>query len=183
VLKVNPLGDNLQVIITAEYNYFNDWMAFASWYSLSKNVPDAAVTVACKPPDVIKKQVFSWPKKCGVPFVFTDEPQGKEPALVMPCGIMAIREFDQSTVDYFNVHPWAKPENEICSQPQEDRFLPFVDPRGGFGNFVVSDWIDTLECPFPWADRFMTHSAGANEVRILKLWKQLAQVYATVSRG
>lgn len=164
-------GDGVKLCAVVPYNYANDWMLFALWYSMQKNLPDAELIIKCKSPKKMDRQYFSWCKKCNVAFGFGEEAEG----ILVPPDIIMIRELPEGTK--------ANDINSICSNCTDEAFTPFVSYGKGFGNFVTADWINTMECPFSWADRFMTALASANEVRILKLWKQLSPIYANVSRG
>lgn len=164
-------GDGMKFNAVVDYTYANDWMLFALWYSMQKTLPDAELIINCIPPKKIERQFFSWCKRCNVSFAFGDKGQG----IAVPPDIIMIRELQEGVE--------VKDINHVCSVCKDDKFTPFVSYGTGFGNFVTSDWINTVECPFLWADRFMTASAGANDVKVLKLWKQLNPMYATVSRG
>lgn len=164
-------GDGLKFQAIVDYTYANDWMLFALWYSMQKTLPDAELIINCKLPKKIERQLFSWCKRCSVTFSFGETVDG----IVVPSDIIMIRELPEGTE--------VKDIKSICSDCRDDKFTPFVSYGIGFGNFVMADWINTVECPFSWADRFMTALAGANEVKILKLWKQLSPIYATLSRG
>ncbi len=176
-MLINHLGNNLNILIKCNYSYAHDWMAFACWYSLDKFLPDAKVIIACTPTDV-KEQVFTWPKRVGVPM---RRNLVERPVLVLDCDTVIIR--DLVDVKYLNEAGQIMNGQEIISEANSEDFTPFVSYKNGCGNFVTAQWINTTECPFPWADRFMTHSATINEVKVLKLWKQLCTTYATVSRG
>lgn len=41
----------------------------------------------------------------------------------------------------------------------------------------MADWINRDECPFPYADKFV-NKACANEIQILRLWKQMNALLA-----
>lgn len=164
-------GDGMKFCATVDYTYANDWMLFALWYSMQKHLPDAELVINCVPPKKIERQFFVWCKRCKVPFSYVNAFNG----IAVPPEIIMVRGFPEGTE--------VKDINDVCSDCRKDLFTPFVSYREGFGNFVTMDWINTMECPFPWADKFMTTLAGVNEVGILKLWKQLGPVYANVSKG
>lgn len=167
-------GNGMKFNAVVEYTYANDWMLFALWYSMQKTLPDAELIINCISPKKLERQFFSWCKRCNVIFSFGESGAGVAGIAVKPAIIM-IREMEEGL--------GISDINSVCSNCRDDKFTSFVSYGIGFGNFVTADWINTMECPFPWADRFMTALAGANEVKVLKLWKQLSPMYATVSRG
>jgi len=164
-------GDGMKFCAIVEYTYAADWMLFGLWYSMQKYLPDAELVINCKSPKKIERQFFAWCKRCKVSFNYSDICNG----ILVPPDIIMVRELMEGVE--------VKDVNDICSDCRQELFTPFVSYKNGFGNFVTTDWINTLECPFPWADRFMTKLAGVNEVGILKLWKQLSTIYANVSKG
>ncbi len=38
--NVTPIGGELKILINVDYSFNHDWMSFASWYSINKNLPD-----------------------------------------------------------------------------------------------------------------------------------------------
>lgn len=173
---MNDNGNGLTFVIECQQLYADDWLAFASWYSLSKNAPDAKVVILVERP----KNLFLWTKKVGVeikheislnPYFYQFKPN-----------TLLIREFSTWHLEEFEKSLGPKLPELLVSEAKNDEFTPFVSYET-CGSFVMGNWINTLECPFSLADKFMTHLACANEVRILRLWKQISSVYATVSRG
>lgn len=73
-------------------------------------------------------------------------------------------------------------ENNACTDVKEDKFTPFVSYVNGCGNFVMGDWINTDRYPFPYADNFMDKNLCVNEIKLLKLWKQMSSVYSLLTR-
>lgn len=175
-------GEGLAVVIRCKYLFAHDWMAFAAWYSLSKTLPDAVVYLSLdKTERRTNRQFFSWIPKVGVRLssAIADNLSKTH----MDCGTLMVRELTEEQAEAMAAVTDEEIPPQLISDAKDDQYTPFVSYRKGCGLFVESQWIDTTECPFSWADRFMTHSANANEVRILKLWKQLSSTYATVSRG
>ncbi len=185
MISINCLGDNLNVIINGNYNISHEWMAFACWYSINKNLPDAKVELVISSAGAVSRQLFDWTGRVGVRLHLNKHVELKPNSLAVPACSMAVRDLPQGAVDLLNDKSITimNEEKGLCCEAKEDCFVPFVTYLEGVGNFVTGDWINKDECPFPWADRFMSHSANANEIRILKLWKQLSQIFTTVSRG
>jgi len=60
-MSITPLGDRLNILITCDFSLHDDWMAFASWYSIYKNLPDANVTIFCARGLKDHFHSFQWP--------------------------------------------------------------------------------------------------------------------------
>lgn len=177
---ITETGDGLVVVIECKQIASNDWMAFACWYSFNKTLPDAEVMISVQK-GKINRQIFLWPSKVGVRF-YNEEISDKR-LIFVDCAVMAIREMNDSFLSVLNNSFGNEIPGELICEAKEEIYVPFVRYRGGCGNFFMSEWIDIVDCPFPLVDKFMIHSASSNEIRILKLWKQLSQAYATVSKG
>jgi hypothetical protein len=46
-MEITPTGRGLKIAINCDLKPGDDWMGFASWYSVKINLPDAAVVIAC----------------------------------------------------------------------------------------------------------------------------------------
>ena len=167
-------GDGLHFVVSVDYRYVYDWMTFALWYSLQKNLPDASLSIHFKDKKSVA-QLFNWCKKCHTP-ILTSIP---EDILLIDPYIMMIRELPEKDAAILKRDGVAA----LCCNCLDDQYMSFVSYQQGVGNFVTANWINSMDCPFSSAERFMTHSANCNVVRILRLWKQLSPIYATLSRG
>ena len=165
-------GNGMRFSASVDYNYANDWMMFALWYSMQKYLPDAELIINCKPPKKMEQQLFSWCRRCNVKFNFNQSSDG---IIINFSDIIMIREIEEGTE--------IKDIKLFCSNCCDEFFTPFVTYGKGFGNFVTANWINTMDCPFDKADKFMTASINTNEAIILKLWRQLSPIYTTLSRG
>jgi len=148
------VGENLSnIAIVCECLPCHDWMSFASWYSLSKRLPDSAVVL-----EVRHCHLFSWARRLGVRIAGQSENSFK----ISP-SVVAVRDFDGDA----SISP-AKTEIQTC----------LVDYSGGCGNFVVGDWINNSKVPFFNAvKRFGTGSLTVNEMAILNVWEQCHNLY------
>lgn len=173
---INNLGNNLNIVIQTTFDYFGDWTAFACWYSVSKMLPDANVSLFY-PHVSMKEQVLGWMHRCRVP-LFKSKVLPENTMILDHCTIVA-RELNDKNVELLNNNLL----DDMLSEAKDEKITPFVSYRNGCGNFVASDWINTKECPFSIADKFMIHTATANEIKVLKLWKQLSIIYASISRS
>lgn len=129
-------------------------MAFASWYSFRKLLPDRQVCVRVR----LDKPMFRWVSR------LSSFAKGfQEGEMAISPTVVAARDF----VGDWSVSP-AKSPFQTC----------LVDYSGGCGNFVVGDWINTNRRPFHKAAlRFGTSTMNANELAVLRLWESCEGLY------
>lgn len=148
---------DLRFVIECKSNQCHDWMAFASWYSIRKRIPDAQVSVHVS----LDRPFFRWANKVGVRLSRV-RPEGTS---IAPT-VVAARDFESS----LEVSP-AKTDRQTC----------FVDYADGCGNFVTDEWINKDEIPFERAlRRFGTQNMTVNEMAVLALWESCHLVYQSV---
>lgn len=73
---INKYGKNLNILIVTEVG--NDWRAYASWYSVYKNLPEAQVKIAAIRNKEMPFQLFQWAKRLQVPLFYVN-PMGLSP--------------------------------------------------------------------------------------------------------
>ncbi len=123
--KLDASGNGLSVLITTAYKHHFNWMAYASWYSVYKNLPNAKVTITCGRAPRIENYFYHWVYKCndirynlhknvgdkmGVPYlnklygvwVALKEGLVKQPLIVLDADMMAMRDFSPATVAELN---------------------------------------------------------------------------------
>ena len=152
---------DLAIIIECEVLECHHWMAFASWYSIQKNLSDALVFLSLDKTN--HKSLFGWASRCGVRF-FRNQFKIERPEIkkISP-SVMAIRSFSEDL--------------SIVSS-KTDIMATFVDYKFGCGDFVLDKWINTTEVPFEKAlKRFSTYDLNVNELAILNLWEQCFASY------
>jgi len=134
----------------------HDWMAFASWYSFRKAVPDCKVFI-----DVgLDRPLFRWAS------VFGSLGRPKSPDFRFAPTVLAAREFEGD---------WGV----ASSKSSDQRFL--VDYSEGCGDFVVEEWINSNQVPFHGAfKRFGTPDMTVNETAVLRLWEKCNDLYRSV---
>jgi hypothetical protein len=142
------------VAIKCECNPCHEWMAFASWYSIKKRIPDYNVLLELN----LTKPLFRWANRLGVRISKKCNADFKiEPTVI------AARDF------YGNM--------EISSSKSNNQ-TTFVDYKDGCGNFVVDEWINNSKVPFFRAvRRFGNGNLTVNEMAILTVWEQCHHVY------
>ena len=169
-MPVDSIGNGLEILIKSEYTPFNGWMALSSWYSISKNLPDAKVVVACKRKS-LSAYCFGWAYKLKVKMVFyndvIDWKPTEEKFIKISDRTLAIRTYDENDLGPVDV--------------KSDQLSTFVEITEGCGNFVASEWIHRNRGPFQNAvDNFSTLDMSANESKVLRLWQQLYVIYSTL---
>lgn len=140
--------------ITIECNCVpgHDWMSFASWYSLSKRLPDSEVSIRCR-----FCHLFGWARRLGV------KVSGVSSGFKIPPTVMAVRDF----------------EGDISiSSSKIDTQTCLVDYSEGCGNFVVEEWLNRPRVPFFGAlRRFGAGGMTVNEFAVLGVWEQCHNLY------
>lgn len=127
-------------------------MAFASWYSLSKRLPDSGIAVEAR-----HCHLFNWARRLGIPIL------SSAPGFRISPTVVAVRDFDGD----FSISS-SKGEDQTC----------LVDYSEGCGNFVAAEWINTSRVPFSnAARRFGTGGLTVNEVAVLSVWEQCYNLY------
>jgi hypothetical protein len=162
-------GENLAIIVACKYLRCHNWMAFASYYSISKNLPDAQVFITIARTNNLG--TFIWPGKFGIktinhndgetPEIKTD----KEIISISP-SVMAIRPYNKELLG--------------PTEAKSEKLTTFIDYSTGCGSFVMSEWINMLKSPFSRATkRFMTDSCTSNEIAVLKIWERISKLFIT----
>lgn len=158
---ISPTGDGLNIAIKCNYLPHHNWMVMASWYSLLKNLPDAKFVIVCDKSQGGNIELFKWCVKLDLDFYYgTKHKYDYE----INCDTMAVREWKGF---------------EICSATSEETST-FVHYRDRCGDFVLADWIDSIEAPFARTDDFYKGGMAVNEWKILELWKKLYPVYSMI---
>lgn len=150
----------MKIVISCDETKCHDWMAFAAWYSINKNLPDAEVTlVVNRGPTVY----FNWANKCQVPII------RKNKATKLVCNDLVLPPYIAAVRNEEEIGPISSKSNNYAT---------IVNYEEGCGSFVTSDWINRNDVPFRKAmKRFTTETMTVNEVAILSLWDRLDSVY------
>lgn len=194
-------GKGLTVVITCDYCPHHSWMSFASWYSFYKMLPDAQTIIFCNRTK-IDGQMFDWARTLRVPFRIHSPKTKKEqvelaaqefktPLLVVDPEVMIVREFREDVENikfgcsdklWFIKDLAAEPTIlDWCVDVRDEKLATFISYSEGWGNFVVSRWINKSSSPF--RHRFGKVDMTSNERRVEKLWQKLAGLSNIVSRG
>lgn len=122
-MAITQTGKNLNVLICTDYSFIFNWMSFAAWYSVSKNLPDAKIAIVCSRNN-INLQLYRWVNKIDAKFflhsnvgigngisylnkiygtyVAFKEELIEQPCLVLDADMMALRGLSQSICDKLN---------------------------------------------------------------------------------
>lgn len=156
--SVTPIGGGLKVLINVDYTFNHDWMAFASWYSINKNLPDAEVKILCKR-NTSNYQIFNWPSRCNVKFSYIPHIDDENFLQITP-DVMAVSDFNAESMG-----PIDCKMNEIST---------FVSYLNGCGLFRFSD---KEYCPFQYCSKLYSEDLSFNEYRIFKIWDRLLNLH------
>lgn len=149
-------GDGLSIIIDCKNTFQHNWMAFASCYSIYKNLPDAKICIQCE--RGTDGEFFKWADKFNAKLRYYKKNDG---FLIKPY-VMAIRHY------YENFGP---------SDVKADEFTTLVSYENGCGKYEVADKV-----PFKFATkRFYKHGINSNELKILKMWEKIDVIYTFIA--
>ncbi len=169
-IMININGDGLSVIIRCEYVKHHDWLSFASWYSISKCLPDAEVAIYCKMTDA-KNDIFAWPKKFKILFNLSENYKklvSNSNTLIIDPWVIAVREYSDQLLGPVDV--------------KSKEAATFVDYKDGCGNFVIEEWIHNIETPFRRTYELYADDMSVNEWKVLKMWEQVSGIYDEITR-
>lgn len=169
-------GKGINCVILTEATPERDWKAFATWYTLRQFLPEAWIGLSCLRHSQ-SKECFVWSYCCKVPKVTCTKYNLNNPFLFVHDDLMMLRPLDDELV-----LPLIIKESNYWSEVKQDKFTPFVTYERGCGKFVMTEWLNKEECPFPHADSLISQSACAGELQVLKFWKQMNFLYFTISR-
>lgn len=192
-MKISDTGNGLTIIIGCDYTVLHNWMSFICWYSLTKNLPDAKIIIACNKA-YMKSILFRWTQKCQVPFILhkpTDKQgqifisQATKPVLYIAADTICVRDFGEagfSPNDLSEEKEYFLDKSLICDC-KEERACLFVTYSNGWGRFVTSEWINRVSSPFSSSMvKFDRGDMTANELRISKLWQTATLLFQTVAK-
>lgn len=179
-MKEITTGDGLNIFIACDHVPHHNWMSFACWYSLNKMLPDAQIALGCTKNNMMIN-LFSWARTLKIKIHYHQEKDltnfMPSPLLIVDADMMMINEPD---CDFGN-NLTVEMGSNMCCDVKEEKNLPFVSYREGWGNFVTSSWINKISTPFH--HRFTRVGMTPNEMKVDKLWRQMSVLFQTVSRG
>lgn len=174
-MQVDFLGNGLTVVIQCEANGADNFLAFASWYSLTKNLPDAEVIIVCQRPTEIEMDVFPWVYRVKVPFFYYQKTfpvfKTKNKVLTITPDIMCLGSLDKMTIDKINAN-----EDFVVKATNPEPAI-FCSLKDGCGSFVPANWIHKRGHPFDKADVYLKGISTINEKKVFLIWKKLCPMY------
>lgn len=194
------MGDNLAILIKCDHYPHHDWMSFLCWYSISKNLPEAKVVVACSRGGGMNFDIFNWPRRCGVHFAYhnpnldtvkfaleNEKFEIDTPLLALEPPTVCLRDFEEAQFDSSvlvqNEVFQAKDVSGLVSETKAENPSVFTDYSDGWGKFVTSSWINKASTPLVTGLSFVKAPMSVNESRLGKLWDRASLMYQGVSRG
>ena len=153
---------DLSIIIECECLFYHDWMAFASWYSIHKNISDAQILIKLKRTN----NLFKWIDKLNVELYKNKEQiKGSLIKIISP-SVMAIRNLKN---------------NLEISSTKSNINSTFVDYRFGCGKFSLGEWTTKRKVPFKNARNvFFEEDLFVNEYLVLSSWENCSSAYIAV---
>lgn len=148
------MQERKRVVIRCQFSPCHNWMAFASWYSFRKMIPEAEVCVDAGS----SGPIFRW-----VPVLSSRARGPRAGDFVVGPTVMAVRDFEGD---------WS------VSSSKSDSQTCLVDYSEGCGNFVADKWINSSRQPFHNAmARFGSSAMTVNEVAVLRMWERCESLY------
>ncbi len=182
--SIRKLGRGLTVLVTCEATGADNFLAFSAWYSLTKNLPDAKVVLACRRPRVPVMDVFPWAYRVGVPFFYHSKSDATEnmggPVFVIPADTVCLEPLGGAVLDAVNSGERVVDGGVFCLPAKNQDPVTFCSLRGGCGTFVPSEWIDKGGHPFRRADLYGKGDLTVNEKRVFSVWKKLCPLYDNI---
>ena len=164
--EITQSGNGLNIVIVCRPIPLHNWLAFISWRSIRKFLPDAAIMLACSKEEKVWG-VFRWVYQANIKmFRYTAEDDTRfSDQLKISAYTFAIRECD--------------PDNLGPVPVRNDDSTTFVDCSQGCGKFVVSDWIDKARPPVSKSAiaTFGNDDLTPNEGKVLRMWDECKSLY------
>jgi len=164
--EISLTGDGVTIAIKCNYLPHHNWMVMSSWYSLLKNLPDANFVILCDKSKSSPVELFKWCVKLNLEFYYINPTvaNGHKYDYEINCDTMAVREWKGF---------------EVCDAAS-DEISTFACYRERCGDFVLANWINSIESPFSKALSFQKENMAVNEWKILELWWKLHPIYSMI---
>jgi len=177
------------VIATQQGNH-NEWMAFACWYSVHRNMSENKAAVVF--PRSFKHHQFTWLNRCHVPYLAYPAGATAEQAIetllnygVIASPVIVLRDYQMVIREIENsVDGITTAESLPCyADCSSEEAVSVVDCRR-CGKFALDEWIKgEQKHPFYRTGQLVGRNRTVNEQRVFKLWKQMAAVFDFLNRG
>lgn len=168
-IAVSDLGHGMSVIIDCPGNSADNWMAYACWYSISKNLPEAIPIIRYNR-SKLATSMFTWAYRCKVlirPDIDEAYAGGQFLMKVVPVWTIAVRMYDKENCGPVDV--------------KSVDATTFVSYGNECGKFIVSQWINRMESPLHNAiQRFSSLDMTVNEIKVLEWWQKSSLLFASL---
>lgn len=155
-------GNGLKIIMQCNYTPHDNWLAFASWFSINQNLPDAKLIIFYKK-EIFSQHFFTWINRCKIDFCHTIS-ENLDGYFLIQSSDFAVR----------NKQDLLGPIDAKLDKPST-----FVSCLNGCGKFVMSDWLNKSEAPFRDAfKRFAVEGMTTNESKVIQLWERADRLFS-----
>jgi hypothetical protein len=190
-MQISSTGKNLSICIGCDYSSHSDWMAFLCWYSIQKNLPDSKISISClRTPS--NYDHFHWVKRCKTTLNITKKTNWED--RIKSCDtknkilyvssdyvcISGIDELPEIQALFANKEIFNGDEEEFCGDCKEDKNYLFATYKNGWGNFVLSKWINNNNSPLLLGTQFKSGLMTVNEMRVGNLWDSASKLFREV---
>lgn len=158
---MNPTGSDLNVVIVAEPNHKNEWMAFSSWYSVKSLYPESTISLAVYKGSPTSVRLFRWTYRVKIKKYWIKEATGE----YVTAGTLLIRNLPN---DFTSIKPVLASSDEI---------VPFVAVDKA-GSYSEKSW--KYGEPFSLAHKLWTENMSINEKLVLSLWQKMHLLYSAI---
>lgn len=177
----------MSIVIATTQSTHNEWMAFACWYSVHRNLPESKVAVIF--PRAYKSHQFTWLNKCHIPYLaytaegtiddavktLVDNEIIATPVTILKDSMMIIRdnlELPTDGITHF-LAPYAS-TTEPCA---------IVDFRK-CSKFNLEEWNESEQKhPFYRTKQLISRNRTGNEIKVFELWKQMGVTFDFLNRA
>ena len=179
------LGDGLTVLINCEATGADNFLAFASWYSLRMNLPDADGVIACRRPDEVTMDVFPWVYRLNLPFFYYRKSlpisETGKIVLMMSPDVLCLSPLNDLILRAVNSGDHFFDVANFCLSAKNPSHAVFCSVSEGCGAFVPAKWIDKGGHPFGKADFYSKGYLTVNEKKVFSIWKRLCPLFDNVA--
>lgn len=200
---ISITGNELTILIYADYNIHQEWMAYASWYSAHRLLPDAEICISIPKPT---SALFRWTAKAGIKQYRVHEagPHSamhaalaskiSQPLLVIPAGAVAVRDLPDLNCPFATSEGkeiWflngiadlnddsLKVISELCCSCTSYQNATFIQVKDTCGGYNEKTWLAKAKSsPFFNASRFKRNEMSPNEHAMINLWDRMKSSYS-----
>ena len=177
------MSTDASFVIVTQQNHQHEWMAFACWYSIHRNLPENKVAVVF--PRSSKHHQYTWLNKCHVPYLTYPTDATPEQAVNT---LIENKVISSSVIVIQDHHMIIRDIEDNVDSIVTCETLPFYancDSENGCivdytkcGKFILDEWLEKEQKhPFYNTSQFMARNRTVNEQRVFQLWKQMGATF------